>query len=369
MVFQGTWGPFLVQLRRFGARRMPSEPLRCQQVMSVSTINIFAWTASLALTGGLGAYGYKNIKYLETPKPYSKSDTEGNARAKEKLNAGKVAKVEKDWSISYSGKVVPNFVDHNWTGKVVIVDDIVKPPPGPVEIPDVKIEDIVQIIYFQVDTGDAGGSRVLVRYIGALATYGTVELRVADTLPSPHEGIAVVSITAESVEFSFSKEGRENETFLPGMLDSGLIYVIPADGKALEAKWESAIGEYKENDTRPKDTVELANNIYRLGTDDAKEFADNYQTILTNDLRTKTRRDKNGNPAGIELTSVREGSIAQRHGLAARDVIISVNGHPVNSEQEAMQWAKANKDNYTVWEVVVERLGRTETLTYRSPDN
>lgn len=337
--------------------------------MSVSTINIFAWTASLALTGGLGAYGYKNIKYLETDKPYSKADTEGNARAKEALSAGKGAKIEKSWSINYQKQVVPNFVDHNWTGKLVVVEEREPEKKGPVVIPDVKIEDILQVIYFQVDTGDAGGSRVLVRYIGALATNGTAELRVADTLPSPHDGIAVVGITAESVEFSFSKEGRDNETFLPGMLDSGLIYVIPEDGEALVAEWEKVVGEKVANSNWPKATEELTPNAFRVGSDDAKEFADNYQTILTNDLRTRTRRDKNGNPAGIELTSVREGSIAQRHGLAARDVIISVNGHPVNSEQEAMQWAKANQDNYTVWNVVVERLGRTETLIYRSPDN
>ncbi|MDF1836542.1 MAG: PDZ domain-containing protein [Planctomycetota bacterium] len=337
--------------------------------MSVSTINIFAWTASLALTGGLGAYGYKNIKYLETDKPYSTADTEGNARAKAALNAGKVVKVDKGWKTNYQKQVVPNFVDHNWTGKEEIVVKPDEPKIGPVVIPDVKIADIVQVIYFQVDTGDAGGSRVLVRYIGALASHGTAELRVADVLPSPHDGIAVVGITAESVEFSFSKEGRDNETFLPGMLDSGLIYVIPADGEELKVKWETAIVDASNHDTRPQDTVELSKNTYQLGVNDAREFGDNYQTILNNDVRTQTRRDKNGNPNGIEIKSVTAGSIAARHGLSARDVVISVNGHPVNSEQEAMQWAKANKDNYTVWEVVVERLGRTETMIYRSPDN
>ncbi|MFT5059653.1 MAG: hypothetical protein ACI89E_002439 [Planctomycetota bacterium] len=336
--------------------------------MSASSINIFAWTASLALTGGLGAYGYKNIKYLETPKPYSTSDTAGNARATEALNAGKVVKADSGWKQDYNGSVVPNYVDYNWTGEVFEDDLIVVPVVASVKKPDVKIEDILQVIYFQVDTGDAGGSRVLIRYLGSLATYGTVELRVADTLPSPHDGIAIVDITAESVEFSFSKEGRGNETFLPGELDSGLIYVIPADGEALIQEWGNLVDDKVASAKQPTDTVEVSKGVYRVGTADADEFGNDYQNILTNDLRTRTRRDKNGQAAGVEIMTVREGSIAQRHGLVARDVIISVNGHPVNSEQEAMQWARANKDNYEVWNVVVERYGRTETMIYRSPD-
>ena len=336
--------------------------------MSVSSINVFAWTASLALTGCLGAYGYQNIQYLETAKPYSESDTEGNARAKEALNVGKVVKINHGWKMDYSGSVVPNFVDYNWTGKEEV---FIAPPKGPdviVEAPQVKIEDILEVIYFQVDTDDAGGSRALVRYLNNLATEGTVELRVADVLPSPHNGIAVVGITAESVEFSFSEEDRDNEIFFPGVLDSGLIYVIPAGGEALVQKWADLIDPKVNNDTRPLDTIKLSKNAYQVGVNDAKEFGENYQKILTNDVRTQTRRDKKGNPDGIEVKSVRAGSIAARHGLQTRDVIISVNGHPVNSQQEAMQWAKANQDNYTVWEVVVERLGRTQTMIYRTPD-
>ncbi|MEZ5974077.1 MAG: PDZ domain-containing protein [Planctomycetota bacterium] len=71
--------------------------------------------------------------------------------------------------------------------------------------------------------------------------------------------------------------------------------------------------------------------------------------------------------AGIEVMEVRAGSIAARHGAQSGDVIISINGYPVNSQQEAIQWAKDNGDNYEVFTVVVERLGRLETLTYRKP--
>ncbi len=347
---------------------MPFEALGCQYVMSVSSINIFAWTASLALTGGLGAYGYKNIKYLETPKPYSEADTEGNARAKAALSGGEVVKINKGYRLSYTESVVPNYVDLNWTGKLAPPPPPPPPPGQPKEAPQIEIKDILEVIYFQVDIGDAGGSRVLVRYIGALAQHETVELRVADTLPSPHNGIAVVGITAESIEFSFSKEGRDNETFFPGELNNGLIYVIPPDGKALEQEWEKIVGDLSEQDTRPQDTIKINPTTYQLGRKDAEEFGNNYQSILTNDVRTRTRRDANGQPAGIEVSHVREGSIAARHGLQTRDVVISINGHPVNSQQEAIQWAKDNQESYTVWTVIVERLGRTETMTYRSPD-
>ena len=114
----------------------------------------------------------------------------------------------------------------------------------------------------------------------------------------------------------------------------------------------------------PTETQLLANNNYRLGTDDVDYFNQNYADILTNDVRTSTYYDENGKRAGIEITQVKNGSIAARHGAQDGDVIISINGHKVSSQQEAIQFVKKNQDKYSVWEVVVMRLGKQETLVY-----
>ena len=76
---------------------------------------------------------------------------------------------------------------------------------------------------------------------------------------------------------------------------------------------------------------------------------------------------KDGKRAGVEITEVREGSIAGRHGAQSGDVVISINGTPVGSQQEAIGFAKANSERYSVWTVEVLRLGRVETLVYHSP--
>ena len=47
----------------------------------------------------------------------------------------------------------------------------------------------------------------------------------------------------------------------------------------------------------------------------------------------------------------------------------TINGHPVNSQQEAISFAKNNSERYSVWEVEVLRLGRIETIVYHSPQD
>jgi PDZ domain-containing secreted protein len=48
-------------------------------------------------------------------------------------------------------------------------------------------------------------------------------------------------------------------------------------------------------------------------------------------------------------------------------VIKAINGHPVNSEQEAISFIKNNKDKYDVWEVEIENKGKTKIVTYKVP--
>jgi S1-C subfamily serine protease len=61
--------------------------------------------------------------------------------------------------------------------------------------------------------------------------------------------------------------------------------------------------------------------------------------------------------------------MAERHGAQAGDVIKSINGHTVNSTQEAITYVKTNSNKYTTWEVVIENKGKTRTVTYQSPNN
>ena len=39
----------------------------------------------------------------------------------------------------------------------------------------------------------------------------------------------------------------------------------------------------------------------------------------------------------------------------------------MNTVQEALSWAKQNKDKYDVWEVEIESKGKTKIITYKVP--
>ncbi|MEZ6020637.1 MAG: PDZ domain-containing protein [Planctomycetota bacterium] len=324
----------------------------------------------MGITAGLGWYVYQSYGTMQKPVPFaSEKDVPGRDLMVKALTPKYDSTKRESVAIAYDPTVIGTWLNFDWTGS---------PPPPPTEnkpvdtqpkeAPKVHVADLMTPIFFKYDTKDPGGSSVMVQYKGVLASHGAAELRVADALPEPHNGIVVVAIDLDSIEFSFSEEGRENEVLAPNALPEGFIVFVP-DGQApVEITQADMITKGGERvDTRPKETTQLANGVFLIGYEDATYWNENYSSVLANDMRTRTHRGPNGERAGIEVMEVRAGSIAARHGAQSGDVIISINGCPVNSQQEAIQWAKDNGDNYEVFTVVVERLGRLETLTYRKP--
>jgi S1-C subfamily serine protease len=79
------------------------------------------------------------------------------------------------------------------------------------------------------------------------------------------------------------------------------------------------------------------------------------------------RDPKTGAYDGIEIRQVPAGSMAANHGAQAGDIIKSINGHPVKSVQEAINFAKNNANLYDVWEIEVENKGQIRIVTYKVP--
>ena len=121
---------------------------------------------------------------------------------------------------------------------------------------------------------------------------------------------------------------------------------------------------------RPGKTAEISTNRFRLGGDDVKEFGNRYQEILGREVETGRHQDpRTGKYDGIEIKGVQAGSIAERHGAQVGDVVKSINGHSVNSTQDAIHFVQVNQNQYTTWEVVIENHGKTRTVTYESGTN
>lgn len=75
--------------------------------------------------------------------------------------------------------------------------------------------------------------------------------------------------------------------------------------------------------------------------------------------------DQNGKPAGIKLDHVDPDSMILARGFEEGDIIQKVNGQPINSQTELVDWAKRNQDKYSLFRVELLRRGQVKRLNYR----
>jgi hypothetical protein len=67
---------------------------------------------------------------------------------------------------------------------------------------------------------------------------------------------------------------------------------------------------------------------------------------------------------GIQVKTIAKGSIVARRGVKQGDILKSINGQPVGSRQEAVNYFKGPGKGLTRYKVVIERNGRDITITY-----
>ncbi len=78
-----------------------------------------------------------------------------------------------------------------------------------------------------------------------------------------------------------------------------------------------------------------------------------------------TYTDKQGRPAGIRLDHVDAGSLILERGFQTNDVVQKVNGQPVNSKTELVDWVKRNHERFSMFRVEVLRRGQVKRLNFR----
>jgi hypothetical protein len=291
--------------------------------------------------------------------------------AKKVFDSVEAPKLKSDDLLSYE-EAKRLIATLDWTG----APKAEPPPVVPVEQPKVQVVQVkrlVIILAVKQDLGDPKDSQVALRYRpdAAVANPAVAKfslLKEGDRLAAPQNHVKIQSITSEKVTFAFDDEARAAESLSPNEFDAkSTIVVVGPDGVIQKPRVTipTAREEY-----RPGKTAQLGTNRFRPGGDDVKEFGERYAEILGKEVQTRRHQDpRTGKYDGIEITSVQPGSIAARHGAQEGDVIKSINGHAVNSTQEAINFVKVNSNNYTTWEIVVENKGKTRTVTYESSGN
>jgi hypothetical protein len=79
---------------------------------------------------------------------------------------------------------------------------------------------------------------------------------------------------------------------------------------------------------------------------------------LISDVKTEDAKDAKGDPKGVRLTGVPEGSLASKFDVRPGDILKSINGKPVRSRAEAIDVVKALPKDIATVAVVIERDGR-----------
>ena len=331
--------------------------------MNVGTLKTLSYLSSLGLLGGIGYVGYDFWKNGQNQEFYD------HERTTKLLGDVTPPPAPKRLGLNYNNDIKPAMLGFDWTGE---------PPAEPVpektqeEIekenaptPVAEILDVKSIFCAPKEPSDS----LCLLDIKMPDVGDDLWFGIGDTLPAPNGDIAIFSIDANSVTFSFKDEARAKESLEPSSLKDDLdTQVITSVDDASKIRKPNGLRSITPGVRAAKrETTERINGQIYVGTNDAAEFSANYQQILANDVKLETYM-KDGKRAGLKVREVKPGSMAARHGVQAEDVVISINGTSITSEQQGIQYVRQNSDTTSVWRVQILRNGRVVEEVYHSPE-
>ena len=333
--------------------------------MNVGTLKTLSYLSSLGLLAGIG---YKIYLFLEVEKNVSYINDE---RTKSVL-AVPAQPVKKRVGLNYDTQVKPAITEFDWTGAPPPEKEIVDPGTKEPEAPKVTpVTDLLSVVMVMASETKPESSRCVLRFKDQPKDTRDQFFGVGDALPKPNDNVAVFSIRRNEVVFSFDDEAREKESLEPSTRDQGEDFIVETDEDGVvkpSLRNFSGGSRTAGANQEVRKTTEKVKGAYRIGTDDADVFDRDYQRILSEDVTLETYM-KDGKRAGLKVREVKAGSIAARHGVQAEDVVISINGNSVTSEQQAIQYVRQNSDSTSVWNVRILRNGREVEEVYHSPED
>jgi hypothetical protein len=345
--------------------------------MNIGQLKVVCWGGAGVLAAGLALYVGLFVKDLENrrkpPDPNKISQTLESAEAVKTKSADLIPYEDVRRLYLPSCEHCKEGDRHlNWTGKPPEKKTESTPGDENAKPPAVPIAELVKIPMSQVDLSDPTLSRIWLKYRPKAAVQnngagGGFWLREGDRLAQPHDYAKIEKIDSQGVNFVFDDANRAPEKVSPDEFDMKTTIVqVDPDGVIRPKQGSIPLGATKP--WQPNRTTAYGRDRYMLGTEDILYANENYPKILSEEVRTGRHQDpRTGKYDGIEIQSVTKDSFADRHGAQEGDVVKSINGHPVTSVQEAISYAKMNANQFSTWEIVVERNGRLQTFYYQSP--
>lgn len=349
--------------------------------MNINQIKLLTWLVSAGVTVGVGYYVYE---FQTRAKVWRQEQRIPPTRAKEILEdvqipEGPVAtlvdmrSIERAYYFNPNDSGLPNLLD--WSGQPPkeapkVIDKPVEKPKEPTFKP---IGPLIQLVavFEDIRSPDRGIANIQYKpesQVKARPDGLPVEIRVGEKLAEPLDYATVKAIRAEEIVFSFDDEAREDEVVGNNEYDPMIdIYVVDQDNPVVERSKDD-VPRVNLDTWRPERTTAIDKGFFVLGTEDVRDFGDDFAGIIAREVRhSRHFNRKTGKYDGIELKEVKSGGRIASHGGQSGDIIKSINGHPVTSSSEAVTYVKNNKDKFDKWIVVVENKGKERTMTFESP--
>ncbi len=334
------------------------------------------WVVAV-LVGGWTLYRFvdfvrkKNL-YLT---PYG--DREVREPLKEKGTSAK-ARAAKNWP-DYK-----NLFELNVTGKgapAPASEDIGPPlpPVGHVQ----PVSDLLRVLYVMFDAADPEGTAgfnldqftghfCYVQYKDTMLEKSAAPLlSVGDRLPEPHSAIQVKSIHQDRVVFQRTGEKDEEVIVREMEISPELVHGVLGDGAgpaSLPASPLASRPAIKASRDWPATTMEERPNKWKVSASDVEQVTERANEIVGTGEITVTPHYRKGesSASGLRIGSIKPGSILDGKGLKPGDVIKSINGTPVRSREQVIEYIQAHPDLRS-FTLEIERLGRPLTLQYSLP--
>lgn len=343
--------------------------------MNVRAMKVVLWASSLGVVASLGAFVVETLQRWPEVQAMLGQDP-ARQRAALRDDVADVPRTPRRDLVAQE-RVDAVFTALDWLGWPPPEPEP-EPDPGPDAAPPVvAVADLLRVEYLQRDVRRPERSLAYVRFTDPAlkgpraGRASTTKLRVGDRLPAPYGSVRLARVEADVAVFGFDGE-RADERVPLAELDLGvgaLIVVVP-EGQRARVPRDAATPVHIAGELEPPPgrTMRVGESHVRIGLVDAAEIARDYPVILTRDVSHRRWRDpRTRRYGGVQVTHVEPGSVAETHGLQAGDVYKSINGTPVTSSAEIIQYVKNHAGTTSVWEVVVERQGLEQVLVFESP--
>ena len=326
------------------------------------------WVATLGVACGAGAMLWTIVKNFRSGHYRSRSSSDFNA-----IIEAAIGTIKKD-QIGVTPKA---DYAHLWTSpinghvKVETVTTNVPPPPPP---PPTK-KPIAEVLLVKAVTyAPDDGGRVVVEYkddsATSLAHTDQLILKVGAKLVQPYDAEpfngSLKTIKSSAAVFNWCGEEIEiHPTLRQEIPKDRKLDKLKGGGKAnaLSSQDEKDLDQHKD----AKETIALGNERYLVGSDDRDNMNKNGDKFFE-DVTIKSRPGADKKQE-VVLGGIRpKSTLATNYGVQNDDVVVSINGNPVVSKNQAIQWARENP-NLPRYDVVIRRKGKEITKTFLVPQN